>query len=67
MLSRRSALLASAVLTAAALPALAQQKHPAPGKPAGPGGKSAKKDQPTGSPGDTPLGPVDTAARWAFI
>jgi D-alanyl-D-alanine carboxypeptidase (penicillin-binding protein 5/6) len=69
MLTRRSALLASAIFAADVLPATAQQKHPpAPaGKPTAPGGRNAKKDQPTGSPGDTPLGPVDTAARWAFI
>jgi D-alanyl-D-alanine carboxypeptidase (penicillin-binding protein 5/6) len=27
----------------------------------------AKEPVPTGSPGDTPLGPVDTLAKWAFI
>jgi serine-type D-Ala-D-Ala carboxypeptidase (penicillin-binding protein 5/6) len=62
MLTRRSALLAS-VIFAGALPATAQQRHPAPGRSAGRG----KKDQPTGSPAETPLGSVDTAARWAFI
>jgi serine-type D-Ala-D-Ala carboxypeptidase (penicillin-binding protein 5/6) len=67
MLTRRAVLLASASFAAVALPAAAQQKHPAPAKPAAGGGKNAKKDQPSGSPGDTPLGPVDTAARWAFI
>src|SRR5438270_10639282 len=30
-----------------------------------PRGKS--KEVPEGSPGDTPLGPVDTVAKWAFI
>ena len=30
--------------------------------------KSKIKDPvPTGSPGETPLGPVDTAAKWAFV
>ena len=30
--------------------------------------KSKTKDTvPTGSPGETPLGPVDTAAKWAFV
>src|SRR3954471_460185 len=66
MLTRRQALLASAIFAGGALPALAQQpKKPTAQKPAGTRG--AKKDAPTGSPGDTPLGPVDTAARWAFI
>ena len=68
MLTRRSALLASAIFVAGALPASAQQRRPpAPAKPGVSGGRSAKKDQPTGSPADTPLGPVDTTARWAFI
>jgi serine-type D-Ala-D-Ala carboxypeptidase (penicillin-binding protein 5/6) len=47
------------------LPAAAQPKR-APAAPK-PGAHNAKKDQPAGSPGGTPLGPVDTAARWAFI
>jgi D-alanyl-D-alanine carboxypeptidase (penicillin-binding protein 5/6) len=67
MLTRRSALLASAIFVAAAMPASAQQKHPAPAKPGSPGAKNGRKDQPTGSPADTPLGQVDTTARWAFI
>ena len=37
--------------------------HPAPG---GHKGKDAAAPD-TGSPADTPLGPVDTAARWAYI
>jgi serine-type D-Ala-D-Ala carboxypeptidase (penicillin-binding protein 5/6) len=65
MLNRRSALLASAFFAAGALPAAAQPKR-APAAPK-PGAHNAKKDQPAGSPGGTPLGPVDTAARWAFI
>jgi serine-type D-Ala-D-Ala carboxypeptidase (penicillin-binding protein 5/6) len=64
MITRRSAMLASAVLAAGALPAMAQPRHPTSGKP---GSRDARKDQPTGSPAETPLGPVDTAARWAFI
>jgi D-alanyl-D-alanine carboxypeptidase (penicillin-binding protein 5/6) len=32
-----------------------------------PKGKVAKEPVPTGSPGETPLGPVDTVAKWAFI
>jgi serine-type D-Ala-D-Ala carboxypeptidase (penicillin-binding protein 5/6) len=66
MLTRRSALLASATF-AVALPSAAQPRRPSAQKPGGPGAKGAKKDQPAGSPADTPLGPVDTAARWAFI
>jgi D-alanyl-D-alanine carboxypeptidase (penicillin-binding protein 5/6) len=64
MLTRRSAVLASAFFAAGALPVKAQPHHPAAGKS---GARGAKKDQPPGSPADTPLGPVDTAARWAFI
>jgi D-alanyl-D-alanine carboxypeptidase (penicillin-binding protein 5/6) len=68
MLTRRLGLLASAFAFAAG-PVLAQQKrppaaaHPAPG---GHKGKDAAAPA-TGSPADTPLGPVDTAARWAYI
>ncbi len=64
MLTRRSAVLVSAFFAAGALPAKAQPHHPASGKP---GARGAKKDQPPGSPADTPLGQVDTSARWAFI
>jgi D-alanyl-D-alanine carboxypeptidase (penicillin-binding protein 5/6) len=64
MLTRRSALLASGLFAAGALPAMAQPRHPASGKP---GSRNARKDQSTGSTAETPLGPVDTAARWAFI
>jgi D-alanyl-D-alanine carboxypeptidase (penicillin-binding protein 5/6) len=32
-----------------------------------PKGKSKEKEVPSGSPGETPLGPVDTVAKWAFI
>src|SRR5215472_13031168 len=64
MLTRRSALLASAFIAGAALPALAQQPHhPGGQKP----GRMAKKDQPAGGPANTPLGLVDTTARWAYI
>jgi D-alanyl-D-alanine carboxypeptidase (penicillin-binding protein 5/6) len=59
MLTRRLSLLSSiAALTAA--PALAA-KHP------GPQGRNTKDAPPTGSPAETTLGPVDTAARWAYI
>src|SRR5579864_638626 len=66
MLTRRSALLASAAVAIGALPATAQPRHPATPHPAG---RNAKKDQ-SGTPIDpatTPVGPVDTTARWAFI
>jgi D-alanyl-D-alanine carboxypeptidase (penicillin-binding protein 5/6) len=68
MLTRRLGLLASAFAFAAG-PVLAQQKrpsgaaHPAPGAHKG---KDAAVPA-TGSPADTPLGPVDTTARWAYI
>ena len=64
MLTRRSAVLASAFIAAVALPAKAQPHHSTAAKS---GARGAKKDQPAGSPADTPLGQVDTAARWAFI
>ena len=75
MLNRRL-LLAGAALGAPGLglsgPAAAQQPrpagrlatHPAPGH--GPH-KPAEAAAPTGSPATTPLGPLDTAARWAII
>ena len=55
-LSRRLAL----VSTLAALAGTARSFAARPPK-----GKS--KEVPEGSPGDTPLGPVDTVAKWAFI
>ena len=61
MLTRRFALLASAVFAAGAAP---PQRHPP--APPHPAPRSAKQDQPAASPADTPLGPVDTVARWAF-
>jgi D-alanyl-D-alanine carboxypeptidase (penicillin-binding protein 5/6) len=63
MLTRRLGLLASALAFAAG-PAFAQ-KRPASRSAAGRKGKDAAI--PTGSPADTPMGPVDTAAKWAFI
>jgi serine-type D-Ala-D-Ala carboxypeptidase (penicillin-binding protein 5/6) len=67
MLTRRLGLLASALLFGAG-PALAQRHAPAGGHSPASGrkGKDAGAG-PTGSPADTPLGPVDTAARWAYI
>jgi D-alanyl-D-alanine carboxypeptidase (penicillin-binding protein 5/6) len=64
MLTRRNALLASAIFTGGTLTAAAQTKHAAQPKTAA---RGAKKDVPAGSPADTPLGSVDTAARWAFV
>jgi D-alanyl-D-alanine carboxypeptidase (penicillin-binding protein 5/6) len=60
MLTRRLVMLASTLLSGA-LPAAAQPHRQA--RPAARG----KKEATSGSPGDTPLGPVDTAARWGYI
>jgi D-alanyl-D-alanine carboxypeptidase (penicillin-binding protein 5/6) len=73
MLTRRLGLLASALVFGAGplftRSVIAQPKHPSAGGHAGAGGRKGKGDAavPTGSPADTPLGPIDTAARWAFI
>jgi serine-type D-Ala-D-Ala carboxypeptidase (penicillin-binding protein 5/6) len=68
MLSRRAILLSSPAL-AVSTAAPAQPRRPAtPAKPAAPAGKPRSATAtPTGSPADTPLGPVDTAGRWAVI
>jgi D-alanyl-D-alanine carboxypeptidase (penicillin-binding protein 5/6) len=67
MLTRRLGLLASALVFGAG-PVFAQQKRPAAGHaPGGKKGKGGDAAVPTGSPADTPLGAVDTAARWAFM
>ena len=70
MLTRRSALLglplSAVALPAFALPAWAQSPRP----PSRAGAKGKGKDatpESTGSPANTPLGPVDTTARWAYI
>jgi serine-type D-Ala-D-Ala carboxypeptidase (penicillin-binding protein 5/6) len=63
MLTRRHALLASALFTGGAVSAAAQPRHPSQKT----GARAGKKDVPAGSPADTPIGPVDTAARWAFV
>lgn len=70
MLSRRHVLLGSAMLTSPAVltSAWAQSPKRPAARPASPGAKGRSKDVvPTGSPADTPLGPVDTAAKWAVI
>ena len=61
-LTRRLVLLAGAALPGAAL---AQRRPPTPhhGAHAGKPGEA----EATGAPADTPVGPVDTAARWAFV
>jgi serine-type D-Ala-D-Ala carboxypeptidase (penicillin-binding protein 5/6) len=65
MLTRRLILLSSSLL--ATVPALGQTRRP-PAKPGAQAGHGHAKDAaPTGSPADTPLGPVDTVARWAYI
>ncbi len=71
MLSRRI-LLAGAALGVPALAAAQQPRpaqHPAvhPAAPAHGARKPAEAAVPTGSPANTPLGPLDTAARWAVI
>ena len=65
MLTRRSALLASVCLIAATAPAVTQPRRSAPTPH--PGGARGKKEAavPT-DPATTPLGPVDTSARWAY-
>jgi D-alanyl-D-alanine carboxypeptidase (penicillin-binding protein 5/6) len=69
MITRRSALLGSALGASSFIAARAQaQRHPAqhghsPGAHAG----KDESDQPPANPADTPLGPVDTKAKWAFI
>jgi serine-type D-Ala-D-Ala carboxypeptidase (penicillin-binding protein 5/6) len=66
MLTRRLGLLMSAFAFGAG-PAFAQRKHPGAGH-AGPGGHKGKDAAaPPGSTADTPLGPVATAAKWAYI
>ena len=61
MLTRRLGLLASALMIGAG-PVFAQPRRAH-------GGRKAKADAAaaSGSPAETPLGPVDTAARWAFM
>jgi D-alanyl-D-alanine carboxypeptidase (penicillin-binding protein 5/6) len=69
MPTRRSILLGSTLTAAAASglkPALGQPRRVPAGKPAA-GGKRGKDPSVTGSPADSPLGPIDTAAKWAYI
>ena len=67
MLTRRAALLASAIIRCRRAASRCATKTPCVGEAGAPGAKNAKQDEPTGSPADTPLGPVDTTARWAFV
>lgn len=61
MLNRRLLLL-SGVAMAGSGPALAQRRA---GHAGGKG--KGKEAGPVGTPANTPVGPVDTAARWAFV
>jgi D-alanyl-D-alanine carboxypeptidase (penicillin-binding protein 5/6) len=70
MLTRRLVLMSSSVLAAvplAAVPALGQTRRPDARAGAIARHGRGKDAAPAGSPGDTPLGPVDTVARWAYI
>ena len=68
MLSRRLALLVSAMgsLWAGAVPAQAQQQPKRGLPPKVIARLKAKDAAPAGTPADTPLGPLDTAAKWAI-
>jgi D-alanyl-D-alanine carboxypeptidase (penicillin-binding protein 5/6) len=64
MLTRRQTLLVSASFSALAPAAIGQPRHPTQSKT----GSRGKKDAGSGgSPADTPIGPVDTVARWAYV
>ncbi len=64
MLTRRFALCASVFAAAGVTPALAQRHSPRSHT-----GRAAENegDQPQASPAETPIGPVDTNAKWAFV
>jgi D-alanyl-D-alanine carboxypeptidase (penicillin-binding protein 5/6) len=63
MPTRRTVMLASTALLAAPAAAQPQPKRAPQPRPAG----RTRAKEGTGSPADTPLGPVDTAAKWAYI
>ncbi|PPQ34474.1 D-alanyl-D-alanine carboxypeptidase family protein [Rhodopila globiformis] len=65
MLTRRLGLISS-VCALIAGPALAERRSAA-ARAVGAQGRHTKEPTETGSPADTPLGPVDTVARWAYI
>ena len=62
MLTRRLGLLASAFVFGDRARAGATETSRPPAH-----GRKGKDAVPTGSPAETPLGPVDTAAKWAYI
>jgi D-alanyl-D-alanine carboxypeptidase (penicillin-binding protein 5/6) len=66
MLTRRLALLAAVVLTGGRAWAQSHRGSTPRRAPAG-SAKSPHGDAPAGSPANTPIGPVDTTARWAVI
>jgi len=66
MLTRRTTLLGTSLLAAGTLSATAQPRR-GPAAKAGGARGHGKDAVPTGSPADTPMGPVDTAAKWAYI
>jgi serine-type D-Ala-D-Ala carboxypeptidase (penicillin-binding protein 5/6) len=66
MLTRRQALLVSASFAAMAPAAVAQPRHPTQSK-TGAGSRGKKDAGSGGSPADTPIGPIDTVARWAYV
>ena len=59
-LTRRILLATSSALVAT--PALAQRRAPRAGR-----GKASAEPVPTGNPAQTPLGPIDTAAKYAIV
>src|SRR6185369_4374849 len=69
VLSRRMLLLVSSAIPMGAGAALAQAPRKPPAHPAGAqhGHKAAEAAVPTGTPAQTPIGPLDTAAKWACI
>ena len=69
MLTRRILLLAGAAMSGPiAAIAAPPPRHPAPAHPAaGAGKQAADATPPVESPAQTPLGPLDTAAKWAVI
>jgi len=69
MITRRFALLGSALGAGSFIVGGAQAQHRSVqhGHPPGPHTGTEESDQPPPSPADTPLGPVDTKAKWAFI
>ena len=68
MLTRRHALLASTAAAAMATDAGAQPRQQKPqAQPPRAASRGKAREGSTGSPAETPLGPVDTAAKWAYI